>query len=128
MVIIIIGILSAIAIPVFASQRNKAVDAGLKSDARSVATQMELARTDDDTSYPSAITGTLPELVIGTNTVHVTVGNDVRVSLNAAGTAFCVQVTSPRGTDPVHGSVWQSDGGGQQRIGSDCSAYPTAIL
>ena len=40
-VIIIIGILAAIAIPVFLNQRKKAVDASMKSDARTVANEME---------------------------------------------------------------------------------------
>ena len=40
-VIIIIGILAAIAIPVFLNQRKKAVDAGIKSDLRSVANEVE---------------------------------------------------------------------------------------
>ena len=40
-VIIIIGILGAIAIPVFLNQRRKAVDASLKSDLKTVALAME---------------------------------------------------------------------------------------
>ena len=36
-VMIIIGILAAIAIPVFLNQRKKAVDSSMKSDLRSVA-------------------------------------------------------------------------------------------
>src|SRR5687767_15080662 len=50
-VIIIIGILAAIAIPIFLSQRKKAVDASMKSDLRSIATQMETAFTDTQ-AYP----------------------------------------------------------------------------
>ena len=45
-VIIIIGILAAIAIPVFLNQRQKGVDASMKSDARSVANEMETLFTD----------------------------------------------------------------------------------
>ena len=40
-VIIIIGILAAIAIPVFLNQRKKAVDAGIKSDLRTAANEAE---------------------------------------------------------------------------------------
>ena len=39
-VIIIIGILAAIAIPVFLNQRKKAVDASMKSDLRTVANEL----------------------------------------------------------------------------------------
>src|SRR3954454_16668585 len=47
-VIIIIGILAAIAIPVFLNQRNKGYDAQAKSDARNVATLEETYLTDND--------------------------------------------------------------------------------
>ena len=40
-VIIIIGILAAIAIPVFLNQRKKGYDASEKSDLRTVANEME---------------------------------------------------------------------------------------
>jgi type IV pilus assembly protein PilA len=45
-VIIIIGILAAIAIPVFLNQRQKGYDAQAKSDARNVATLEETYLTD----------------------------------------------------------------------------------
>jgi type IV pilus assembly protein PilA len=47
-VIIIIGILAAIAIPVFLSQRQKGYDAGVKSDLRNAATAEESYLTDND--------------------------------------------------------------------------------
>jgi type IV pilus assembly protein PilA len=50
-VIIIIGILAAIAIPVFLSQRKKGYDAGIKSDLRNAATAEESYLTDDPSSY-----------------------------------------------------------------------------
>ncbi|GAB3781014.1 hypothetical protein GCM10027601_09590 [Nocardioides ungokensis] len=59
-VIIIIGILAAIAIPVFLNQRKKGVDAGLKSDLNSAATAAETyisdnpAATGFDTASPAA--------------------------------------------------------------------------
>jgi type IV pilus assembly protein PilA len=52
-VIIIIGILAAIAIPVFLSQRQKGYDAQAKSDARNLATLEETYMTDND-HYVSA--------------------------------------------------------------------------
>ena len=49
---IIIGILAAIAIPVFLNQRKKAVDAGIKSDLRTVAQSIETYYTDHQ-EYPA---------------------------------------------------------------------------
>ena len=48
-VIVIVGILAAIAIPVFLNQRQKAVDAGVESDLKSAATAMETYYTDEQT-------------------------------------------------------------------------------
>jgi type IV pilus assembly protein PilA len=55
-VIIIIGILAAIAIPVFLSQRKKGYDATSKSDVRNAATAEETLITDGG-NYGTALTG-----------------------------------------------------------------------
>jgi type IV pilus assembly protein PilA len=57
-VIIIIGILAAIAIPVFLSQRQKGYDAQAKSDARNAATIEETYLTDYNNYAPIASTAT----------------------------------------------------------------------
>lgn len=52
-VILIIGILAAIAVPIFLNQRKQALDAQLKSDMRSVATWMETNKTKNPSApYP----------------------------------------------------------------------------
>ena len=51
-VIIIIGILAAIAIPVFLTQRKKGVDASIKSDLRQIANEVESSFTDTQV-YPT---------------------------------------------------------------------------
>ena len=50
-VMIIIGILAAIAIPVFLNQRKNAVDASVKSDLRTLANEAESIYTDTE-AYP----------------------------------------------------------------------------
>ena len=87
-VIVIIGILAAIAIPVFLNQRKKAVDTSIKSDLRTVANEMETAYTDNQ-SYPTTATGT-DTVTLGTTAVKLTKGNTVTVNINAAGTAYCI--------------------------------------
>jgi type IV pilus assembly protein PilA len=56
-VIIIIGILAAIAIPVYLNQRNKGYDAAAKNDAKSLGTMQEAYLTDNDEygTYPDAV-------------------------------------------------------------------------
>ena len=53
-VMIIIGILAAIAIPVFLNQRKNAVDASYKSDLRTIANEMESYYTDNEV-YPAGV-------------------------------------------------------------------------
>jgi type IV pilus assembly protein PilA len=102
-VIIIIGILAAIAIPVFLNQRQKGVDAGIKSDIKQVANEMESFFTDGQT-YPTSLT------------IEKTTGNVLEVVPNAAGTAYCVQGFNLKGSknDAADQYVYLSDGGGLQ--------------
>lgn len=65
-VVIIIGILAAIAIPVFLNQRQGAVDAGIKSDLRTIATAVETEFINTQ-EYPASVnsSGGEIELVTG---------------------------------------------------------------
>jgi type IV pilus assembly protein PilA len=116
-VIIIIGILAAIAIPVFLNQRKKAVDASMKSDARTVANEEETYYTDFQ-SY-KAVTSTVgppPTAVIGADTVTLSPGNTVTVTLNTAGLAYCILATNLKSTtaSATAGVVYISSKGGLQ--------------
>ncbi len=113
-VIIIIGILAAIAIPVFLNQRKKAVDASMKSDARTVANEEETYFTDFQ-SYkpfgPSTATAT-----IGADVITLSPGNAVTVTLNTAGLAYCILATNLKSTtaSASAGVVYVSSKGGLQ--------------
>src|SRR4051794_19447426 len=119
-VMIIIGILAAIAIPVFLNQRKNAVDASVKSDLRTVANEMESYFTDQEV-YP----GTATQASAGAALV-LAGGSGIRVSKNttlkiyydaaaASATAYCVQ-GSP-GNKGSHTWVYASDKGGLQAPG-----------
>ncbi len=60
-VIIIIGILAAIAIPVFLSQKTKGYEASMKSDLRTAAQEVEAFNVDNQnyTTHRSAAAGRL---------------------------------------------------------------------
>ncbi|HEY5032481.1 MAG TPA: prepilin-type N-terminal cleavage/methylation domain-containing protein [Actinomycetes bacterium] len=112
-VIIIIGILAAIAIPVFLNQRKKAVDASMKSDLRTVANEEETYYTDFQSYKPVASTSATA--VIGADTVTLSPGNTVAVILNTAGTAYCITATNPKGTNTgTNATVYVSSAGGLQ--------------
>ena len=75
-VMIIIGILAAIAIPVFLNQRQKASDTATQSDMRTVANAEETYFTDNQ-NYVGNITSSS---TTGTNKITVGTGNDVILS------------------------------------------------
>jgi type IV pilus assembly protein PilA len=103
-VIIIIGILAAIAIPVFLNQRKKAVDASMKSDLRTVATNLETYLTDNN-GYPAAL-ATLTDLKTST-------GNTFTYKLNTAKDGYCVIADRASGAQPGTGKwLYDSTAGG----------------
>lgn len=77
-VVVIIGILAAIAIPVFLNQRNAARNASVESDIRNIATVMETYYTQND-AYPAATAD------LTTAGAKVSAGNYVVVTVNADG-------------------------------------------
>jgi type IV pilus assembly protein PilA len=101
-VIIIIGILAAIAIPVFLNQRQKGYDAQAKSDARNLATLEETYMTDNNTYNPEAsITAAKADLGYkqSSNVVAVVVYTLDSAGANKSSTAqntggYCIDVTS----------------------------------
>jgi type IV pilus assembly protein PilA len=118
-VIIIIGILAAIAIPVFLNQRKKAVDASIKSDLRTVANEEETYYTDAQNYGTNTGSATAPVVGTAGNAVKLSPGNTVAgLSINAAGTAYCIQITNPKGTDTTNGYYYISSAGGLQPKGT----------
>jgi len=105
-VMIIIGILAAIAIPIFLSQKQKSYDAQAKSDVHSAAIAEESYFADFLTYTPSATATTPPALLaaqgfkMSSKTVDVTVytyapGTTTGGSTTLSQTGgYCVKVTS----------------------------------
>jgi type IV pilus assembly protein PilA len=108
-VIIIIGILAAIAIPVFLSQKSKGYEASMKSDLRTAAQDIESANVDaqDYTGITWAASTMLPSVAakttvtsgdkVGNDTVTLSNGNTLDVESVAQG-AFCIKATSSKTT------------------------------
>ena len=89
-VMLILGILAAIAIPSFFNQRDKAHDADAKADARTAQTAIETYATDHDGSYVGADAAALHAIE---NTIPVA-GTTVPA---AAADSYTVQTTSSTG-------------------------------
>ena len=121
-VIIIIGILAAIAIPVFLNQRKKAVDASLKADLKNAATVVETVYTNDQ-AYPAtfgATAGTITVGKAGTEKIILSPNNELAYTLDATTGAYCMQATNPDGSDATVGFYYASDGGGLLPAGKTC--------
>jgi type IV pilus assembly protein PilA len=89
-VMLILGILAAIAIPSFFNQRDKARDADAKADARTAQTAIETYATDHNGSYAAA---TPADLVALENTLSDANGRgDLAVTSDA--TSYTVSVES----------------------------------
>ena len=95
-VVAIIGILAAIAIPQFAAYRAKGFDARAASDCRNAATAEE-AYFVDNASYSSTASA-LPGFVQSAN---------VTVTLSGSATSFTSTCSSPKGT-AGYSCVWSS--------------------
>ncbi len=108
-VIIIIGILAAIAVPVFMSQRSRAADATAKSDLRNLA-QFEEAYFVDTNSY-----GTIAQLIAAGNAVRVSKQDTLTVVRYDGLNGYCL---SARDTGSTVTWYYDSQGGGLQPKGA----------
>jgi type IV pilus assembly protein PilA len=89
-VIIIIGILAAIAIPVFLAQRSKGYDAGVKSDLRNLATAEESWLTDNPSSYAPAASLVATSASGAAPLVAALSSNDTVKIYTNAGNGYCM--------------------------------------
>jgi type IV pilus assembly protein PilA len=100
-VMLILGLLAAIAIPAFFSQRDKARDAEAKSAVRTAQTAMETYATDNNGSYAGATSDpTAPYAAGSLQAIEQSLGDvGARLTLPVAPTSntYTVQVQSDTG-------------------------------
>ncbi len=129
-VMIIIGILVAIAIPIFLNQKKKAYETSEKADVKQLSTNVETALTDGDI-YDVVVDGATGTITYNlksgdastaqTIDMNLSNGNTVKSSLTfdaatKALTAYCVEVDHS-GVNPwkFSGNADGSSGGGLQQ-------------
>jgi prepilin-type N-terminal cleavage/methylation domain-containing protein len=111
-VMIIIGILAAIAIPVFLNQRQKAQDSATKADVTTLGKEIATYFVDNSAAPAVAITGTAPNLRYTLTPSGGTAQDIGRVSANVGSlvanfnattptTKWCVQLTNAQGSTPT---------------------------
>jgi type IV pilus assembly protein PilA len=91
-VMLILGLLAAIAIPAFFNQRDKARDASAKEAVRTAETSMETYATDHNGSYGAATSGDLVN--IESTLSDVDAAGRLHVTVNGAGDGYTVTVDS----------------------------------
>jgi prepilin-type N-terminal cleavage/methylation domain-containing protein len=123
-VIIIIGILAAIAIPLFLNQRHKAEDAAAKADVSTIGKEVATYYVDGTVVPTIGVTGTAPNIkytltpaggtavTLGNKSTNVVLGvNKIVTNLN-----WCVAVTNPQGDKAVIGFSYSSAAGLQPGV------------
>ncbi|MEN0085388.1 MAG: prepilin-type N-terminal cleavage/methylation domain-containing protein [Leifsonia sp.] len=110
-VVIIIGILAAIAIPVYIGIQNNAKDSNVKSDLTNIKTALVAAYTNNPSAtFPSSLA---PSTVIGTggptlsslgatNTPTYTTAGAPAAYASSTWTNFCISATSPDTGNSFH--------------------------
>ncbi|MDI6911834.1 prepilin-type N-terminal cleavage/methylation domain-containing protein [Nocardioides sp.] len=120
-VIVIIGILAAIAIPLFLNQQKKGVDASMKSDAKNAATAIQTWLVDhpttavpEETACSTSATGctatTAPAVLDG---FKVSSGNAVHIK-GATGGVYCIDVKNASSSEAANYIKYDSSAGGLQ--------------
>jgi type IV pilus assembly protein PilA len=124
-VIIIIGILAAIAIPVFLNQRKKGYDAGVKADLRNAATAEETYLTDYDsyTTKVASAASTDTDSLESEGFKYSSKGDYknntplLTVTLDGTNSGYCI--TGVSASDKTW--LYDSENGGLQDQGATCS-------
>ncbi|WP_246169543.1 type II secretion system protein [Actinotalea subterranea] len=120
-VMIIIGILAAIAIPVFLNQRKSAVDSSVKSDLRTVATTIETVVVDTQKQPKTVAQTAAGAAVVVTPDVASPTAIDVKVSSDNVVTykvqadgGYCLKGYNASGNAKNDGTAitYNSTGGG----------------
>jgi type IV pilus assembly protein PilA len=133
-VMIIIGILAAIAIPLYLNQRTKGYEATAKSDAQAIATDVASSLTDGPPTaafnvgpLPAAAQNSVYALTTAINATNslqskVSANDQVRIYVSATGTDYCVSVKNSLG-----GKAWGLTAASGLASGTTGCTSPTAI-
>jgi type IV pilus assembly protein PilA len=115
-VILIIGILAAIAIPVFINQRQTANDAAVESDVKNAGMQLESWVTGQKGQNTPLPTDVLTQ-------AEVKVSSGVTLTVSGTANGYCILGAHANGKDykPASPLTYDSANGGLDRSGSACA-------
>jgi type IV pilus assembly protein PilA len=112
-VIIILSVLAAIAIPVFLSQRTKSYEAGLNTDLRTVANEVQSQNTTNEdytkTTWKTAGTAAVANTtiagagqIVGDSTSVGLTSGDTITWIGSTQSSFCLKASNPKATAPLY--------------------------
>ena len=123
-VIIIIGILAGIAIPVFFSQRKKAVDKSVVSDVTNASLSLESYYSTNN-AYPT--TKALATATTNADKIVTSTGNTLTITTDGS-TGYCISGTNPASNYSTAPKYYDSNKGGlQSDLGTCSSTYTNSI-
>jgi len=120
-VMIIIGILAAIAIPIFLSQRKKAEDSAAKADVSTLGKEVATYFVDG-TTMPTVTAPSGRYLVNGVDVGKQSANVVLAAKSGTGSTDWCVSVTNAKGDKTVAGAKYSAAGG--LEVGSTCAVAP----
>ncbi|MCU7725266.1 prepilin-type N-terminal cleavage/methylation domain-containing protein [Actinoplanes sp. KI2] len=133
-VVVIIGVLVAIAVPVYLNYRKGAADKSAQSDVRGAVSAVEQYYTDNGNQYPADIPVTdgivtkvtLPKQTNG-NDGTVTLSDGTKFALKNNSTTYVICATNTGGSNKIY--VYTSNGGGSVKASTattmaSCLATP----
>ncbi|WP_331254127.1 MULTISPECIES: type II secretion system protein [unclassified Modestobacter] len=118
-VVVIIGILAAIAIPVYLNQQKKAQNAAAESDTKVLATEVATWYVDNTTVPALAQTGgqwTVGGVVTNNVSPNVSLVSGIGTTATAETWSFCIKSTKGTGSFKASAAA-----GIQQKTSADCS-------
>lgn len=117
-VIVIIGILAAVAIPMFLNQREKGVDSGVKSDLKNSATAAETYTTENPSATSFGADATAAKDNLEKAGLELTEGNVIAISGSPAN-GYCVRGYNEAGkADAAGNAYWYDSLGGGLKSGA----------
>jgi type IV pilus assembly protein PilA len=131
-VVVIIGVLVAIAVPVYLNYRQGAADKSAQSDVRGAVSAIEQWYTDNGNRYPAAAVAeqTTTFSLDGTATMHVTLSDNttmtyVPVAVSGTAGSYRLCATNSGGTGKVY--LYDSAAGGSVKPVANLSIANCAV-